>query len=340
MSRPNDPPSAEEMQAMTDAEEPHTIGSSDVPKILGLSPYGGPWSVWPELVGLVPRYGGTTSPSARRGNRMEAVVAGWWAEDRDHLDLRPGPGLGTTDPVPTRDGWAHCRQDATVHAALVPREELAPAHAIAEVKTLRWFDDRWGEEGTDQVRADYLTQVVHQIHVLQLPAVVIAYATGSDTLRTYFVDPPPELVARQAEIVKAWWDRHVVGQTPPVWDPSAECARHLHRAYGTPLAKKRRQATDYEIEIAEELAEVRRQAKILEVRKRELEGRLKAEIGEAYGIEAPGRFKATWSPSTRTTIDTQRLREEEPEIATRYSRTSEGRRFLFTPAKTQPKDTP
>lgn len=311
---------------MTD-NAPETIGSSDAPKILGLSPWGGPWSVWPELVGLVPRYGGSSSPSSRRGHRMEALVLSWWAET-EGARLQPGPGIGSGEPA-RKDGWAHCREDAL---ALEPWElggvEVGTkAVSVVEAKTLRWFDSRWGPAGSDQVRVDYLAQVYHQLFVLGMTkAVVVAYATGSDDLRAYHVNADPTLVAHQAEILRAWHKRHVIEGAPPPWDASAEARQHLHRAYGLPEGKASRQASPAELEIAAELADVKAKIKALTEIETDLTGRLCASMGSAYGIEGAG-LKAIWFPVNRRTININALRDEAPDVAERFTRTTPGRTF-------------
>jgi len=41
-------------------------------------------------------------------------------------------------------------------------------------------------------------------------------------------------------------------------------------------------------------------------------------------------FKVRWTPVTTTRIDTKALKEELPDIATRYSKTTESRRFTIS----------
>ena len=62
-----------------------------------------------------------------------------------------------------------------------------------------------------------------------------------------------------------------------------------------------------------------------------IEDVIKAEM-EAKGVYeiTTGVFKVHWTPYTTTRIDTTALKAELPDIAARYSKTTEGRRFSIT----------
>ena len=62
-----------------------------------------------------------------------------------------------------------------------------------------------------------------------------------------------------------------------------------------------------------------------------IEDAIKAEMAERDVSEmTAGIFKIHWTPYTTTRIDTTALKAELPEIAARYSKTTEGRRFSIT----------
>ena len=304
-------------------EAPPTIGSSDAAAILGLSPWRGPWDVWPGIVGLVERYRRTSDAAQTRGHRLEPLILQWYSDDYG-IDLVPGPSLFGDSELLTRDGWAHdhpdafevglagCRADCTASKCATTCNDWHPMRHVraVEAKTLRWFDSQWGSPGTDQVPIHYLTQCAHHRFVTGLPVVLIAYATGSDELRAYDLDLPDRVVDRQAELLKAWHTAHVVEGKPPPLDGSDGCARTLATLYQYGSGSKvYRDATPHEVEIASELAELRAEIKRLSAEASERENALRTSIGSNYGIKCDGKNLAIWFPRTKL---------DEPAIAIGY----------------------
>jgi hypothetical protein len=83
------------------------------------------------------------------------------------------------------------------------------------------------------------------------------------------------------------------------------------------------------------LAEKRAAAKALDTEVTEVEERVKLYIGTHEALSHGGRMLASWKSSKPSvTIDVKRLREEDPQIAERYSVTKPGsRRFLLKTTK-------
>lgn len=80
-----------------------------------------------------------------------------------------------------------------------------------------------------------------------------------------------------------------------------------------------------DLEIAKTLDEVRTSLKTLEAEKERLEDLLKFAIGERKGI----RGVATWTNQNATRLDQKALKESEPEVFKKYSKTSSSRVFRF-----------
>lgn len=306
---------------MSDPDKPATIGSSDAAAILGASPWRGPWDVWPGIVGLAPRYSRTDNPAQRRGRRLEQVVLDWYAEDYG-VELEPGPDVFDPAHRPlVRDGWAHDHPDAFEVSERITRagssfhDDVTYSRAV-EVKSLQFFNASiWGRPGSDQVPLWYLMQCVHHEFVTGLPVVLVAFATGTDELRVYSINVDAKLVARQAEMLKAWHQAHVVEGRPPPLDGSDGCARGLAALYEYgDRDKDYRTATPREVEIAREIAEIRNEIKRLEVDVGQRENTLRTMIGANYGLKAgePERSIALWYPTT--TFDEAAFAEAHPDI--------------------------
>ena len=114
------------------SDRPVLVGSSDVPVILGLSPYRQPVEVWAGMTGLVPRYSDADTAAQRRGRILEPALVAHYARERG-VALEPGPPI-TAPPIVAPDGWRACRPDAT-----------GPGLVVGAKTTERWGG--WGDDG-------------------------------------------------------------------------------------------------------------------------------------------------------------------------------------------------
>jgi predicted phage-related endonuclease len=278
------------------ATDAPTIGSSDVPAILGLSAYRGPWDVWAGLVGLVPRYGGADSPAAARGRMLEPAIGGRYAQERGlrvGVDFFPGPQVPDPGYQHPEIAWLRVRPDF-----------LAPGR-IVEAKTSRTLDEArgWGPAGSSQIPADYAMQVLAQLAVCSALGLadrcdVAAYGTADDDWRVYEIERRPALEAAILERVGAWYEAHVVARVPPPVDGSDGCGDALGRLY--PGRPERTwvdgDATDEATVRA--YVEAGRRLRAASARRRELAHAIQARIGDAHGLRVGGREIATW-PTVR-----------------------------------------
>lgn len=146
---------------MTPDESP-TIGSSDIASILGLSAWSSPMQTWARLTGLVARYDDKQTKVTTRGNRMEAALRNWRAEDLG-IAITPGPVIGRDKPwvAAAPYEWAHSRPDGSY--------EEDEGITLVECKTVRRYDDdEWGTPGSADIPAYYLAQVLWQMGTARL----------------------------------------------------------------------------------------------------------------------------------------------------------------------------
>lgn len=129
------------------------LGASDVPAVLGLSPYRTPLDVWAEKVGLiVPGVGG--SLATELGHELEDLIARKWSEQHPTADVQHAlvtvrhPDLpwlaASTDREVDGDGLLECklvggRQTARWDAG-VPADVRAQCVAQMAVTGRRWVD--------------------------------------------------------------------------------------------------------------------------------------------------------------------------------------------------------
>lgn len=291
-----------------------TVGSSDVPAILGLSPWRQPVEAWAQLVGLLPRYTVDANAEQRRGHIIEPALVAHYA--REHgVTLVPGPPI-SEPAVVASDGWRSCRPDATT-----PDGRL-----VVEAKTTRRWEG-WGPSGTDQVPVHYAAQVAWQLSVLDAErGAVVAYCPMDDEVRVYDLARNRALEARLVAKVRAWMEAHCWGPEPvqpaplPLSIVAARYAEGGHEGLVEPDA--------HDLMLARRLAYLRAAGKALDAEAERIQAALCERIGESRGL----RGIATWSAQEgRETIDTKRLRAEWPEVAAQVTATGKpSRRFTFS----------
>lgn len=129
------------------------LGASDVPAVLGLSPYRGPLDVWAEKVGLI-EPGTAGSLATRLGHELEDMIARLWAEEHPDADVRHDavtirhpehPWLAaSTDREVGSDGLLECKLVGAGTTAQwddgVPAHVIAQCHTQLAVTGRRWVD--------------------------------------------------------------------------------------------------------------------------------------------------------------------------------------------------------
>lgn len=157
------------------------VTASKVGAILGLSTYDSPLSTWHKMKGNVPLQQETDDH--RRGHFAEPAVLAWWrARHPEYTIVRRQPTFRRKD-LP----WAAATPDAAAFGPTVER-------ATVEVKTARNLDE-WGEEGTDQIPANYYAQIQFQMHLSGHRRTFVPVWGSWFEMAEYVVDYDPEIAA-------------------------------------------------------------------------------------------------------------------------------------------------
>lgn len=85
-----------------------------------------------------------------------------------------------------------------------------------EIKTCRWKDEDWGDEGTDEVPAQYFLQC--QWYMSLIPSVrkfYLAVLFGGNDMQIYVINRDEEVIGKIREIGREFWNGHVLAELPP-----------------------------------------------------------------------------------------------------------------------------
>lgn len=226
------------------------LGASEVPAVMGLSPYSTASDVWLDRMGLAGPKDDT--PAMAAGRALERPLLRM-ANARDGLGFRhnrltlPHPKYPVVPLFATPDGFGPGRQ------------------STAEVKLVgRRFSD-WSDEPPD-----YVTAQARAAMACVPPsryAVVIAFV-GSD-LRVYRIERDAAIEERLIDYVGSWWAEHIDGETAPEPDTPAAAWR-LYRARAAIEERAERIAAPDEQAVGSELRVIAAEVKRLDERADEL----------------------------------------------------------------------
>lgn len=196
------------------------IGSSDVPTILGLSPWSTPYDLWLMKTGQVP--GVEENEAMRMGSMLEPAVL-----------LLAAHRLGARVVKPTS---TYIGAEPFMRANIDGMVGIAKRGSdIVEAKTTG-RPDGWGEEGTDQVPEMVKAQVMFQMACASSGVAHVACLIGDYGLRLkmYRVAFCSDYAGYIDERIRAFWDC-VQTRTAPEGTASLEVLKRIQRTDDAPV---------------------------------------------------------------------------------------------------------
>jgi putative phage-type endonuclease len=191
------------------------IGASEAATVLGLNPFQTPYDVWALKTNRCEDGGGNDATDL--GNRLESVVLDWAEED-----------LGTLVRN-VRKNEPRLYLGATYDALTASDNEPVEAKTSGLLGPL---SDEWGDPGTDQVPGRIIVQAHVQMLLAPSDVCYIPALLGGRGFQMFVVERNDELIDVLISEIPAWWERHVVADTPPDAIPSPAIIKRLKRTPG------------------------------------------------------------------------------------------------------------
>ena len=280
------------------------IGGSDAAKVMGLSRWGGPFSVYQEKVNGVQEE--LTSDAVHFGTLLEDIVAREFAE-REGVKVR-------------RRNRVQFSEEHPFMLANIDRE-LVGQNVGLECKTANAFKS--GEWADDELPSEYYVQVQHYCSVMGWEACWIACLIGGQMFVYKLVPRNDAFIADMIEAERGFWENHVVPKIPPAVGSFDRV--DLAQETGAML-----EPTERDLEYAAKLARVKAQIKELETHEELLTNIFKERIGENAGIEGVATWKQARSSEK---VDWEAVAKEldaPVKLIERHTTVKEGsRRFLL-----------
>jgi putative phage-type endonuclease len=204
-------------------ERKRFIGSSDMPAILGISPWATPADVWLQKTGRLETKPDDPTEAMEIGNMVEAPLLGWCAE-------KIGKPLVHGYRIIHRNGIMAANLDGAVLNVVDGVIEHAEAKSSSK-------SEGWGEPGTADIPEHYLVQIAQQFACAPTSAVchVPVLMTGFRPQRLlYGVErgTAADIIQACEEFAVCWWEKHVVKDTPPEAAPSLALSKLIRRRPG------------------------------------------------------------------------------------------------------------
>lgn len=201
------------------------IGGSDAAAVVGLSPYGNPWTVWADKRGLVPLE--AEEPRwMRAGRLLEPVVIEWFTEDTGiEVGDRQAMVVGEHDWLrATLDGRAY--QSSEGHRGA--------DFGVVEVKCSNGMDGAW----KDGVPEHIVIQAQHQMAADAAERAYVAVLLRGDTFLWFEIPRDEAAIAELLEVEEAFWRVNVRGGEVPTVDGSMRTTQAIRAAFPRPEAGK------------------------------------------------------------------------------------------------------
>lgn len=326
------------------------LGSSDIASVLNVDPRRSAVGLWMEKTG---RADTEIDPKLekffRRRKRQEPVIAEMLADDYgvEVTRLSYGNPNRYTDhehPFMAAEIDFEFLMGPAVRAK-IPALELVPDGETVngEIKTSAYFArDKFGEEGTDQVVAEYVAQTQYGMMVARRRWCLLVALIGVDELVPYPIARDDEVIGEMRQRAVSFWNDNVLADVPPPAVSIDDIGKLYSRVNG-----RRCEITAELVEKLDKFFELRQLLNDGEKEKKALEFAIADHVRRSWGWPGPspadeptddavltlmGQPIATWRKQRGTYLDQKALAVQAPKIIEQYTR-EHWYRVLRRPAK-------
>ena len=287
------------------------IGGSDAGAICGLNPYASPMSVYQDKTS--PEITGQDNEAMRQGRDLENYVAQRFME---------ATGLKVR-----RFNVMYKSEEFPFMLADVDRMVVGESAGL-ECKTASAYQQEQWKDG--EIPPHYLIQCLHYMAVTERKCWYLAVVILGREFRYVKLERDEEMIQNLIAVEKDFWMNHVVSETMPDPDGSRICDEVIRRYF--PRAKQEiiplPDSFNEELKRREEILELMER---LEQEQRQIEQKIKLFLGESQGAENL-KYRVSWSNVDTQRVDSRRLKEEQPDVYSRFAKVSHSRRFTVKAA--------
>ena len=285
------------------------IGGSDASVIMGKNPYRSILQLWEEKTGKL-RVTDEGNEYTYWGNVMEPII-------RKEFMNRTGLKVRQKHAMIFHKDYPYLFADVD---GIVTDER--GEKCIFEAKTASQYK---AEQWEDGVPEEYILQVQHYLEVCGMDKAYIAALIGGNKFVFHTIYRDDDLIRNLISREKEFWEGCVLTGTEPVMDDSDATRDYLNQKYSDPIEGSIQLQENMKSVLAE-YQDVDCKVKELEKQKIGLANQIKAAMGEYETGEVDGTV-VSWKKISRESLDSKRLRKEQPEVFAEYSNISSYRKL-------------
>ena len=285
------------------------IGGSDASVIMGKNPYRSILQLWEEKTGKLP-VTDDGNEYTYWGNVMEPII-------RKEFMNRTGLKVRQKHAMIFHKDYPYLFADVD---GIVTDER--GEKCIFEAKTASQYK---AEQWEDGVPEEYILQVQHYLEVCGMDKAYIAALIGGNKFVFHTIYRDDELIRNLISREKEFWEGCVLTDTEPVMDDSDATRDYLNQKYSDPIEGSIQLQEDMKSVLAE-YQDVDCKIKELEKQKTGFANQIKAAMGEYETGEVDGTV-VSWKKISRESLDSKRLRKEQPEVFAEYTSVSSYRKL-------------
>lgn len=285
------------------------IGGSDASVIMGKNPYRSILQLWEEKTGKLP-VTDDGNEYTYWGNVMEPII-------RKEFMNRTGLKVRQKHAMIFHKDYPYLFADVD---GIVTDER--GEKCIFEAKTASQYK---AEQWEDGVPEEYILQVQHYLEVCGMDKAYIAALIGGNKFIFHTIYRDDELIRNLISREKEFWEGCVLTGTEPVMDDSDATRDYLNQKYSDPIEGSIQLQEDMKSVLAE-YQDVDCKIKELEKQKTGFANQIKAAMGEYETGEVDGTV-VSWKKISRESLDSKRLRKEQPEVFAEYTSVSSYRKL-------------
>ncbi|HHQ0856191.1 TPA: YqaJ viral recombinase family protein [Listeria innocua] len=289
------------------------IGGSDAGIIMGLNQYKTAFELWLDKTDQV-LPDESAGEAAYWGNQMEEVVA-------KEFEKRTGKKVRRSNMM-----YQHPEHDfmlANVDRFVVGED------AILECKTASAYLAKEWE--ADEVPATYLVQIQHYLAVTGKSKAYVAVLIGGNKFIWKEIERDDELINQIIAFELDFWETNVKGHVAPALDGSSAAEKYLKDRFAKSEAKQVILSKKYNDFLAER-ANLERDIKLLETRKKEIDNNIKGHM-ESAEKALSDNYEVSWKSMTSKRVDTKKLKEKFSDIYLTVLMESHSRKFTVKEIK-------
>ena len=290
------------------------IGGSDASAILGVNPYSSPLKVYMDKIGKGQEE--EENEAMRQGRDLEPYVAERFCEYTG-LKVKKCNRILQHPEYP----WMLANID----------RQVIGQNAGLECKTTSAFSKFKFDQG--EINPHYYWQSMHYMAVTGAEKWYVAVLVQGKDFQVFGLDRDEDAIQTLIEAERAFWEEHVVPRVPPLPTGSEADGEALNALYPAAEETEATMALDGLEDVLNLRAMKVAQRDALQAEIDGMDQQIKAAMGTLEkGVSES--WTVRWTNTSSRKIDTKALKAAMPDVAERFTKVTNGRRFTVTKVDT------